>query len=122
MKTFEAYLAKLEPIRRARVEALLRWVVKEFPALEPVIKWNQPMFTHRGTYIIGISAAAKHISIAPEPATMEVFSEAIGESGYSRTSFLFRIGHAQPIDTELLCRIIEYNLEAKAETTSFWRK
>lgn len=121
MKSFEPYLTPLEPIRRSRVEEILGWVVEEFPELKRVIKWNQPMFTHHGTYIIGMSAASKHVSIAPEPQTMAVFHEAIEEAGYSQTSNLFRITHQQPIEYALLRRIIAHNLAVKAETTSFWQ-
>ena len=45
-------------------------VVLTYPELELCVAWNQPMFTHHGTYIIGFSAASKHMAMAPEHATI----------------------------------------------------
>ena len=38
------------------------------------------MFTHHGTYIIGFSAASKHMAMAPERATMIRFEQIMRES------------------------------------------
>ncbi len=51
-------------------------VVLTYPELELRIAWNQPMFTHHGTYIIGFSAASKHMAMAPEHATIICFEAA----------------------------------------------
>ena len=50
---------------RARMVDVLVWVGLTYPELELRIAWNQPMFTHHGTYIIGFSAASKHMAMAP---------------------------------------------------------
>lgn len=50
---------------RARMVEVLNWVVQNYPELELRIAWNQPMFTHHGTYIIGFSAASKHMAMPP---------------------------------------------------------
>jgi uncharacterized protein YdhG (YjbR/CyaY superfamily) len=34
--------------------------------LKEEIKWNQPMFSDHGTFIIGFSIAKEHIAVAPE--------------------------------------------------------
>ena len=39
------------------------------------------MLTHHGTYIIGFSAASKHMAIAPERATMIRFEAVMRERG-----------------------------------------
>ena len=44
---------------------VLNWVVQNYPELELRIAWNQPMFTDHGTYIIGFSAASKHMAMPP---------------------------------------------------------
>ena len=43
---------------RERMVDVLVWVGLTYPELELRIEWNQPMFTHHGTYIIGFSAGA----------------------------------------------------------------
>ena len=57
------------------------WVSHNFPEPELRIAWNQPMFTHHGTYIIGFSAASTHMAMAPERATMIRFVPVMRERG-----------------------------------------
>ena len=54
---------------------VLVWVRFTYPELELHIAWKQSMCTHHGTYIIGFSAASKHMAMAPEHATI-ICSEA----------------------------------------------
>ena len=54
---------------------VLVWVRLTYPELELHIAWKQSMCTHHGTYIIGFSAASKHMAMAPEHATI-ICSEA----------------------------------------------
>ena len=54
---------------------------QHFPELELRIAWNQPMFTHHGTHIIGFSASSKHMAIAPERATVIRFESIMRERG-----------------------------------------
>lgn len=123
METVEEFLSKLdEPDHRDRLEDMLVRIKKEFPQLETVIKWNQPMFTDHGTFIIAFSAAKKHLSVAPEKAAITQFSEEIEQAGYSRTQELFRISWDKPVDVELLEKIIAFNIDEKADCQSFWRK
>lgn len=123
MDIFAAYLADIENTdNRHRLEEILRWVNKEFPNLEPIFKWNTPMFSNHGTFIIGFSTAKHHLSVAPEAVTMEYFSEEISQAGYRSTKGLFRIPWNKDVNYDLLKRIIEFNIRDKAEYTHFWRK
>lgn len=122
MDTFEAFLEKIEsPVNRKKIEDILKWVLEKYPDLEPVIKWNQPMFATHGTYIIGFSVSKKHISVSPEVAGMKKFSDEIKAAGYSQTDNIFRIGWDQPVEYELLGKTIDFNLIDKADATTFWR-
>ena len=70
IKTLDEYLATIpNDDNRARMVEVLNWVAEHYPELELRVAWNQPMFTHRGTYIIGFSAASKHMAMAPERGT-----------------------------------------------------
>lgn len=123
MNTFINYLTSIsDDQHRAKVTDVLGWVSKSFPHLEAKIAWNQPMFTDHGTFIVGFSAAKQHFSISPEKPGIEKFSEEIASAGYSHTSNLFRIKWNQDVDFSLLARIIRYNIEEKADYSSFWRK
>ncbi|PID07390.1 MULTISPECIES: iron chaperone [unclassified Sporosarcina] len=123
MMVFSKYLASIDhPDHRERMEEVLKWVANEFPDLEPVIKWNTPMFSNHGTFIIGFSVAKHHMSISPEYAGIAKFADDIAQHGYSATKGLFRIQWNKPINYELLKKIIEFNIEDKMDVTSFWRK
>lgn len=101
--------------------AVFKWVAETFPELETTIKWNQPMFTHHGTFIIAFSKSKQHFSIAPETKCMNAFNERINVAGYSQTDNLFRIKWTQEIDFNLLKDMIHYNIEDKVNCTTFWR-
>ncbi|MEG0366592.1 MAG: DUF1801 domain-containing protein, partial [Coprobacillus sp.] len=100
---------------------LLVWVKTTFPQLETKIAWNQPMFINHGTFIIGFSVASKHFSVSPEVQGIKEFSKDIETSGYTQTSNLFRIKWTDSIDYDLLQKIIQYNIDDKAECITFWR-
>ena len=123
METFTDFISTIdEEQRRARVEEVFVWIGGRFPELEQRIAWNQPMYTDHGTYIIGFSLARKHMSVAPERAGMERFSEEIAQAGYTAGKELFRIPWDSPVNYSLLEKIIQFNIQDKAECTSFWRK
>ena len=123
MEVFQEYLMKIDsPEHRARVAEVLTWVGESFPELAPKIAWNQPMFTHHGTFIIGFSVSKNHMAVAPERAGMMRFGQEIEEAGYSQTKELFRIPWDKAVDWELLRRMIAFNILDKAECETFWRK
>ncbi|GCF94089.1 hypothetical protein NRIC_19800 [Enterococcus florum] len=114
-------LAGLEEEKREKMQGLFEWIHKEFPQLEPIIKWNQPMFTDHGTYIIGFSFSRNHVSVSPEVKPMRTFADKIAEAGYDQTKNIFRIKWHQPIDHALLREMIATNINEKKEYSKFWR-
>ncbi|MGG5357755.1 MULTISPECIES: iron chaperone [unclassified Enterococcus] len=123
MATFQEYLDTIEePAHKEKLTEVLQWVEEEFPELGTRIAWNQPMFTHHETFIIGFSTAKKHFAVAPEHAGIVKFAEKIEAAGYTYTNQLFRIQWNQPVNYALLKEIIAFNITDKAEYTTFWRK
>ncbi|WP_315269727.1 DUF1801 domain-containing protein [uncultured Actinomyces sp.] len=106
---------------RERMVDVLVWVGLTYPELELRIEWNQPMFTHHGTYIIGFSAASKHMTMAPERATMIRFEQVMRERGTDFSTMLARQPWNRPFDYELLNAFIQHQLAEKQDITSFWR-
>ncbi|KMK74368.1 iron chaperone [Alkalihalobacillus pseudalcaliphilus] len=106
---------------RSTLEEVFHWIAEKYPYLEPVVKWNQPMFTDHGTYIIGFSVAKQHLAVAPEEAGMNHVAEDIEAAGHSYTKGLVRLKWSQPIDYALLEKMIEFNVMDKADCTTFWR-
>ena len=106
---------------RERMVEVLNWVAKRYPELELRIAWNQAMFIHHGTYIIGFSAASKHMAVAPERATMIRFEPVMRERGTDFSTMLARQPWDKPFDYELLDAFIQHQLAEKQDITSFWR-
>lgn len=122
METFEDFLTKIDvPENQKRTEEVLTWIAEEFDQLNQEIKWNQPMFTDHGTYIIGFSVAKKHLAVAPEKVAITHFKDEIKKAGFEHTEQLIRMPWNKPIDFELLKKIVVFNIEDKKECTTFWR-
>ena len=122
ISTLDEYLETIpNDDNRARMVDVLVWVGLTYPELELRIAWNQPMFTHHGTYIIGFSAASKHMAMAPERATMIRFESVMRERGTDFGTMLARQPWTKPFDYELLDAFIQHQLAEKQDITSFWR-
>lgn len=122
MKNFETFLNSIdEPDKRKRMEEILHRIQTTFPQLKGEIKWNQPMFTDHGTFIIAFSIAKGHIAVAPESYALDLFKKEIEAAGYSCSKMIFRIKWNDKVDYDLLNKIIAYNIESKKEMTKFWR-
>ncbi|MEY3035271.1 MAG: hypothetical protein RLZ86_1893, partial [Actinomycetota bacterium] len=52
------------------MRAIFTSLQKDFPDLELVIAWNQPMLKRGKAYVFGASAAANHILLAPWDASV----------------------------------------------------
>ncbi len=118
----DEYLATIpNDENRARMVDVLVWVGLTYPELELRIAWNQPMFTHHGTYIIGFSAASTHMAMAPERATTIRFESIMRERGTDFGTMLARQPWTKPFDYELLDAFIQHQIAAKQDVTSFWR-
>ncbi|MGI2313730.1 iron chaperone [Staphylococcus cohnii] len=122
MTEFNDFLQSLENDKQtATMEAIFNWISETFPELETTVKWNQPMYTHHGTFIIAFSKSKQHFSVAPEAKGMAEFTEQIEAARYSQTNNLFRIKWTQDVNYALLKSIIQFNIEDKADCTTFWR-
>lgn len=122
MKDFKEYLESIEEISyRDRMEEVLKWISETYPELETRIAWNQPMFTHHGTYIIGFSHSKNHIAMSPETKSIQEFKSAIEGMGLSHTDNIIRIKWEDPTPYELMRTLIDYNIKDKEGYTKFWR-
>lgn len=122
MKKFQVFLDGIdEPDKREKMEGILGYIKEKFPQLKEEIKWNQPMFSDHGTFIIGFSIAKGHIGVAPESVVIRLFEKEIKEAGYSHSKEVIRIKWTDKVDYELLEKVIAYNIEDKKDMTKFWR-
>lgn len=123
MKVFEQFYMKIEDEQnREQFKEMLEWVHDAFPSLDPAYKWNQPMFTENGTFIVSFNIAKKHFSVAPEFKGIETFKARAESLGYQTSKMFIKIGWDQKVDYEFLTDIIEFNREDKRGSLTFWRK
>ena len=92
-------------------------IAKTYPQLDTTVKWNQPIFTDHGTFIIAFSFAKNHFSIAPEKAAIRALEKNIQEIGYIYTDNVIKV----PINWELIDQLIAFNIEDKKDHDKFWR-
>ncbi|HHW30366.1 MAG TPA: iron chaperone [Clostridiaceae bacterium] len=122
MSDFKKYINSIsDPDKQERMESILNYIHNTFPQLKEEIKWNQPMFTDHGTFILAFSMAKEHIAVAPEEKAIKIFEKEIEEAGYSHTKGLFRIKWKDKVDYDLLKKIVTYNIEDKKDMVRFWR-
>lgn len=124
MKTdlFKPYLEKIEnETNSTKVRRVYEWIEEEFPKLEPEVKWSTPLYSHHGTFIIGVKPAKNHFSINPEAKGIDVFSNKIKNAGYTHEKMTYKIKYSDEVDYSLLKEIIEFNIKDKKEHTKFWR-
>jgi len=122
MEKFKEFVEHIPQIEhQERMQEVLNWVTETFPTLQSEFKWNQPMFTDHGTFIIGFSVTKNHLNIAPERAGMIHFDELIQSKDVGYTKMLVQMKWTKPVDFELLEELIKFNMIDKEHTTSFWR-
>jgi len=63
--TVDDYLAQFDAVKKKTVRSIFKAITSEYPKLELVIAWNQPMLKIDGQYIFGVSVLKKHILLAP---------------------------------------------------------
>lgn len=120
---FAEFLAGIDdPFHRERTEEIFKWMKSNYPSLKTEIKWNQPMYTDHGTFIIGFSVSKKHIAVAPESVTITYVEDDIIETGYAYTKEIIRIPWKSPVNYALLKKMIDFNIEDKANCQTLWRK
>lgn len=119
---FEEYLAgsRVPNTTREFMRELLEWMVENHPELETHIAWNQPMFTHHGTFIVGFSASKAHVSGAAEDVVLERMRADFTAARYKCLKRTVNFPLSKPLPFDLLNRAIAEQMELKKDVTSFW--
>ena len=122
MVTFDEFVQAIpnENIK-SKLTLMIDFIKDNYPELQLVMKWNQPMFVYDKTFIIGFSTAKKHLNVAPEEVALKRFSKEIEKAGYHQTKMLLQIKETQSIDFSLIKDLVEFNIAEKKDMTTFWR-
>lgn len=110
--THQDWLAEQSPEAAATASAVFAAIQGRVQGLEPVIAWNQPMLRNAAGYVIGCSAATRHISINPFSETvMDRFRTQLGSiPGGKVTAHLFSVPFDWDVDADLLAELVEARL------------
>ena len=123
MEVFNDFLRNIDnDAHKEKVEGVFDWIQDKYPELEPSVRWNKPMYSHHGTYIVGFSVANNHLAIAPEQKGIIRFSEEIKKVSLTHSKKLSRIEWDQSVNYQSLEKIINFNIEDKSTCTFFWRR
>ncbi|MEQ1701533.1 MAG: DUF4287 domain-containing protein [Ilumatobacteraceae bacterium] len=108
-ETPEDCFASLDDGPADAARSLFAALTGEFPELEPVIAWNHPMLRTNGQYVIGLSAAARHLLL--NPFSGDVLARLADElRGYEVNKYTVRIPLDWTIDRSLLRAMVEARL------------
>jgi uncharacterized protein YdhG (YjbR/CyaY superfamily) len=97
----EAYFASLDDAKARTMRTIFASLRKDFPELELVIAWNQPMLKTGKRYVFGASAASNHILLAPWDASV-LATLAPRLSGYEVNKKTVRVPADWKVDKKLL--------------------
>jgi uncharacterized protein YdhG (YjbR/CyaY superfamily) len=106
----EDYLASLEAPKAQTVGAIIEFVLGAFPELDAKLSWNVPQLHRDGTYVLGLSAAKKHVSVSPwSTHVIEDFRPRL-EQRFIVTRNLFQVPVDWEIDEVLLTDLVRARL------------
>lgn len=103
-ETIDAYLAPLDPVKRATLETLRRDILAAAPEAVECISYGVPGFRLRGRLLVSFGAAAKHCSFYPGDAPVAEFAEAL--KGYSTSKGTVRFRVDQPLPASLVAQLV----------------
>jgi uncharacterized protein len=103
------YFTSIDSAAAATAQEIFASITKSIPKLELVIAWNQPILKATGGYVLGISAATKHLTLNPfSKGVIDEFADDLRELGVSKHTFKVPIGWK--VDVGLLRRIAKARL------------
>lgn len=109
--TLDDYLKPHDKEKQAKVREIFQFIQKQFPKLELVIAWNQPMLKLDNSYIFGLSIAKNHLTLAPFNA--EVLKAMKADfKGYEMNKKTFKVPTDWQVDKPLLKKLIRNCLDA----------
>jgi uncharacterized protein len=91
--------------------AVIDFVLDEFRDLEAKIAWNVPQLHRDGAYVFGVSAAKRHLALAPwSTRVIEDFRARLETGGYVVKKNLFQVPDDWEIDGDLVRDLVRARL------------
>lgn len=107
--TFDSYLADLSPAAADTMRSMVECVLAQFPELTLKMAWNVPQLQCGTQYVMGFSAAKRHLSVSPwSKDVMSAFADRLAP--YEPTDNLFRVPPEWHPDAALLHDLVRARL------------
>ena len=106
--SIDAYLARVDPDKRAALERLRRSIKAVVPRGEECISYGLPCFRLDGRMVLHFGAAAKHCAFYPGGIVSQFASEL---SGFETSKGTIRFTPEQPLPAPLVRRIVKALVE-----------
>ena len=108
--TVDAYITALPEQQQSTVRGVFALIAREYPELEQVIAWNQPMIRVGKRYLFGMSAAKNHLLVAPFDASiLDALSDRL--EGLERNKKTVRVPNDWVIDESLIIDMIGMQID-----------
>lgn len=103
----EEFYHSLPEDQERATRLLVEFIATEYPELELVLAWNQPMFKHGSKYLIGFMPTKKHINLLTisDDATTRLASEL---ANYKHGSRSIALPFDWDIDQTLIAKVIDF--------------
>jgi uncharacterized protein YdhG (YjbR/CyaY superfamily) len=104
-----SYFSAIDASAAATAREIFATITKVNPNLELVIAWNQPILQAPGGYVLGVSAATKHLTLNPfSKNVIDEFADDLQDLGVAKHTFKVPIGWK--VDVGLLRKIVKARL------------
>ena len=103
-KTFDGYLAALNPRQRAALEKLRKAIRSAAPKAEECISYGVPAFRLNGKFLVALGAAAKHCSFYPGSA-LRAFNMDL--RGYDTSKGTIHFQPDRPLPVALVRKLVK---------------
>ncbi len=107
-KSFDSFLAALDPEKRAALEKLRKTIRAVVPAAEECISYGIPAFRLGGKFLVGLGAGAGHCSFYPGSALDDFRVEL---KGYDTGRGTIRFQPARPLPAALVRKLVKARIK-----------
>jgi uncharacterized protein YdhG (YjbR/CyaY superfamily) len=106
-KTFDEYLAALEPEKRAALQKLRKTIRTTVPKAEECISYGVPAFRLNGRFLVALAAASNHCSFYPGTAVQILKADL---KGFETGKGTIRFQPNKPLPSSLVRKLVKARL------------
>lgn len=110
IQDLEQYLGSITEVQARTISAIIDAARAAHPDVVVKIAWNVPQLQIDGKYVLGVSCARNHVSVAPWSADVMTRLDA-DLSDYDRTENMIRVPNDWSVDAQLIAKMMDARLD-----------